>query len=189
MNHFKPFQEALEKTFPSLTVFSDLNWDEVAREYIAAHDERPNDIEEFTFNFPQFLQDKASDGDCPTYLFELAYFELLQSQILGIEIELPEEKGLYLNPTLSFLNLEFDVGLMMDEAAKGSVQVLQRPHVLCLYSQPARGLHHIEVTTPILETLQLLEEHPLEDRSEFPSELQPTLEKLIELGVILEITN
>jgi hypothetical protein len=189
MNHFKVFQDALEKTFPSLTVFSDLNWDDVAREYIAAHDERPTDLDDFTFNFPQFLQDKASDGDCPTYLFELAYFELLQSQILENELILPEEKGLHLNPSLSFLNLEFDVGMMMDEATKGSVQILQRPHVLCLYSHPTRGLHNIEVTTPILETLQLLEEDSLENREAVPKHLQETLQKLIDLGVIVEITN
>ena len=102
------------------------------KEYIATHEERPRDLVEFVFHFPQFLQDKASEGDCPGYLFELAYFELLQDQIISYEWEAPKLKGINLNPSLSFLNLEFDVGLMMDEAAKGSVQVVQRPHVLCL---------------------------------------------------------
>lgn len=187
MNHFKIFQDALEKTFTSLTVFSDLNWDEIAREYIAAHDEHPDNVDDFTFNFPQFLQDKASDGDCPSYLFELAYFELLQTQILATDLVLPTTEGLHLNPSLSFLNLEFDVGLMMDEATKGSVQILQRPHVLCLYRHPVRGLHHIEITTPILEMLQHLEQGSLNRRSEIPEKDQPTLTKLLDLGVIIEV--
>lgn len=188
MDQFKIFQDALEKMFPSLTVFSDLNWDEISREYLASHEERPQDIEEFTFNFPQFLQEKASVGDCPSYLFELAYFELLQSQVLECDILLPTAPGLHLNPTLSFLNLEFDINMMMDEAAKGSVQVFQRPHVLCIYRHPQLGLHHIEITTSILEILQLLEFGPVKSSAFRSSENKELLDKLIKLGVVIEVS-
>ena len=133
--------------------------------------------------------DKNKTDNIAREIMNIGDFELLQSQILENELILPEEKGLHLNPSLSFLNLEFDVGMMMDEATKGSVQILQRPHVLCLYSHPTRGLHNIEVTTPILETLQLLEEDSLENREAVPKHLQETLQKLIDLGVIVEITN
>jgi hypothetical protein len=184
---FKNFQAALEKMYPSLTVFSDLNWDEVSQEYIASHDERPTDVDEFVYNFPQYLQDKAVLGDSPPYLFELAFFELLQEQILETSLTLPTSTGLYLNPTLSFLNLEYDVVLMVDEATKGNVQIIERPHVLCIYRHPARGLHHVEITTPILEILKELEDGPLKGRSDLPTAQQHTLKDLIELGLVLEI--
>lgn len=184
---FKAFQEALEKMYPSLTVFSDLNWDEVTQEYIASHDERPQEIDDFVFNFPQYLQDKTMAGDSPAYLFELAYFELLQSQMIGTKIDLPQTSGIYLNPSLSFLNLEYDVCLMMDEATKGNVQLIERPHVLCIYHHPLRGLHHIEITTVILEILKELEDGPLKTRSDLPTNQQKSLHELIGLGLILEV--
>lgn len=184
---FKAFQEALETMYPSLTVFSDLNWEDVTQEYIASHDERPQDIEEFVFNFPQYLQDKTAAGDSPAYLFELAYFELLQSQMIGNTIIFPNTIGIYLNPSLSFLNLEYDISMMIDEATKGSVQLIERPHVLCIYHHPLRGLHHIEITTTTLEILKELEDGPLKNRSDLPTNQQKTLHELIGLGLILEI--
>lgn len=187
MNSFKIFQQALEKMYPSLTVFSDLNWDEVSQEYIASHDERPKDVEEFVYNFPQYLQDKATLGDSPAYLFELAFFELLQNQILESTLAVPHASGIYLNPTLSFLNLEYDVALMVDEATKGTVQIIERPHVLCIYRHPLRGLHHVDITTPILEILKEIEDGPLKGRSSLPANDQQLLKELIELGLVLEV--
>jgi hypothetical protein len=187
MNQFKNFQIALENMYPSLTVFSDLNWNQVAQEYIASHDQRPEDVEEFIFNFPEYLQDKAAEGDSPPFLFELAFFELMKSQMIEAMIETPQVAGLYLNPTLSFLNLEYDVVLMIDEATKGNVQVIERPHVLCIYRHPQRGLHHLEITTPILEVLKELEDGPLTSRNKLPLPQQQTLNELIELGLVLEI--
>ncbi|MBA2406239.1 MAG: hypothetical protein H0V66_15795 [Bdellovibrionales bacterium] len=188
MNQFKIFQEALEKMYPSLTVFSDLDWDEVSQEYIASHDERPKDVEQFVFNFPQYLQDKAVQGDSPAYLFELAFFELLQNQVLETDVTPPKRPGIYLNPTLSFLNLEYDVSMMIDEATKGNVQIIERPHVLCIYRHPQRGLHHVDITTPKLEVLQELEAGPLKGRSNLPSVQQGTLHDLIELGMVMEVS-
>jgi hypothetical protein len=186
MNQFKAYQDALEELYPSLTVFSDIKWDEVSQEYLASHDERPTDIEEFVFNFPAFLQEKAIEGDAPPYLFELAFFELLQNQMTDVEIEAPDSTGIYLNPTLSFLNLEFDVAAMFDEAAKGNVQILARPHVLCIYHHPEKGLHHVDITTPMLEVLQKFEDAPLNAREVLSPEQQKTLNHLIDLGLILE---
>lgn len=184
---FKAFQEALETMYPSLTVFSDLNWEDVTQEYIASHDERPQDVDDFVFNFPQYLQDKTAAGDSPAYLFELAYFELLQSQMIATKVTLPSSSGIYLNPSLSFLNLEYDVSLMIDEATKGNVQLIERPHVLCIYHHPLRGLHHVEITTTTLEILKELEDGPLKTRSDLPTPQQKPLHGLIELGLILEI--
>lgn len=189
MNHFKIFQASLEKTYPSLTVFSDMNWDDVAKEYIASHDEHPDNVDDFTFNFPQFLQEKAIDGDCPSYLFELAFFELIRSQIMAVELELPASGGLHLNPSLSFLNLEFDVGQMLDDAAKGSVHILERSHVLCLYRHPSQGLSKLEITSAMLEILQGLEDGSLSKREDVSAKSRATLAQLIDLGVIIDVRN
>lgn len=186
MDYLRQFQQALEKMYPSLTVFSDLDWEAITGEYLASHDERPQDLEEFIFNFPQYLQMKANEGDCPPYLHELAFYELIQDQIIQIELEAPDEKGLYLNPTLSFLNLQFDVEVMMDEATKGTVQIIERPHILCLYRHPEKGLHHIEIDTEKLEVLQLLENSPAVTRNVIPEHFQETLRGLINLGMIIE---
>ena len=188
MNQFKILQDALEKMFPSLSVFSDLNWDDVAREYIASHESMPTNVEDFVFDFPGYLQSKAQDGDSPTFLFELAFFELIQSQLLLIDLDTPTTPGIYLNSTLSFLNLEFDVNLMIDEATKGNTQLIQRPHILCLFKHPDLGLHHVDISTAYLNVLQELEDGPLKTRSDLPQAHQKTLSELIKLGLILEVT-
>jgi hypothetical protein len=180
MDQFKIYQQALETMYPSLTVFSDMNWGEVSREYLVSHEVRPTDLDEFLFNFPQYLQDKANAGDCPGYLFELAFYELLQNQTMLNDLDLPKTKGLHLNSSLSFLNLEYDIHLMMDEATKGNVQLIARPHILCIYRHPQKGLHHIDITTPILEVLQQLE-------NGIAPTNQKTLVELIKLGLVVDI--
>lgn len=184
MEGFTNFQMALQKTFSSLTVFSDLKWDSIFKEYLASHDERPQDVEEFTFNFPFYLQSKAQDGDCPSYLFELAYFELAQAQIVGSGFDFPKTKGLHLNPSATFLNLEFDVGKMMNEAVKGSVQVIARHHVLCLFKDPQSGLDHVEIDAASLAILQQLENGPL-TRAQITD--TATLLPLVKMGLVVEI--
>lgn len=174
--------------FPSLTVFSDLNWNDVAREYIASHESMPSNVEDFVFDFPDYLQKKAHDGDSPIFLFELAFFELLQNQLLLIDLDVPGTPGIYLNSTLSFLNLEYDVNLMIDEATKGNTQLILRPHILCLYKHPDLGLHHVDITTTYLSVLQKLEDGPLKARTDLPQAHQKTLSDLINLGLILEVT-
>lgn len=180
MDQFKIYQQALETMYPSLTVFSDMNWSEVSQEYLVSHDERPTDLDDFLFNFPAYLQDKAADGDCPVYLFELAFYELLQNQTLLTDLEIPSEKGFHLNPSLSFLNLEFDINVMLDEATKGNVQLIRRPHILCIYRDPVKGLNHLDITTPMLEVLQQLENGETVVK-------QTMLKELIDLGVVLEV--
>lgn len=180
MDQFKIYQQALETMYPSLTVFSDMDWNEVSREYLVSHDERPTDLDEFLFNFPQYLQDKAASGDCPSYLFELAFYELLQNQTLLTDLEIPTEKGYHLNPSLSFLNLEYDINVMLDEATKGNVQLISRPHILCIYRDPVKGLNHVDITTPMLEVLQELESGKAPLR-------QNMLNELIKLGLVLDV--
>lgn len=157
MNAINIFQNALEETFPSLTVFSDVDWQEITNEFIASHEENPKSIQEFTANFPSFLQQKAEMGDCPDYLFELAFFELAQEQILSSEINLPTTPGIYLNPTATFLNLEYDVNMMLEEATKGSIKIFERPHILTLYRHPDFGLMQKELSTEEIKILSQVE--------------------------------
>ena len=51
---------SLEQMFPSLTLFSDLDWEAVTQEYESQY---------IDLSFPESLQQKALDGDCPPYLF------------------------------------------------------------------------------------------------------------------------
>ena len=60
--------------------------------------------------------------------------------MIEANVPLPMVKGIHLNPTLSFLNLEYDVSVMVDEATKGNVQIIERPHVLCIYRHPQPAL-------------------------------------------------
>lgn len=187
MDLFKSFQDALEEMYPSLNVFSDINWNEISQEYIASHESPPQDIEDFVFGFPQFLQEKASQDECPVYLYELAYFELIENQLISSKIILPKSPGIHLNPSLSFLSLEFDIGLMRDEATKGNVLVIQRPHIICLYRQKTKGVHQIEISPSFLDVLQKLEETTSLIKTEWPLHEQQTLNQLIELGLVIEI--
>lgn len=187
MNPFQKFQDALVAMYPGLSVFSDISWDKITKEYLAGHDERPHDVEEFVFGFPQFLQDKASREECPSHLFELAYFELIENELLNSDLVLPVEVGIHLNPSLSFLNLEFDICLMIDEATKGNIQIIPRPHILCLYRHPERGLLHIEINQEFLDVLQGLENGSFPSRQSAPEHQHKALNQLLEVGAVLEI--
>lgn len=168
MNALQIFQDALEETFPSLTIFSDVNWQEITQEFIASHEENPKSLEEFTSNFPLFLQQKAEMGDCPDYLFELAYYELAQEQILSSDVNFPSMPGIFLNPTATFLNLAYDVNLMLEEATKGSVNIFERPHIISLYKHPELGLMQKELSPSEINILSMVEagEKPSPDKVE-----------------------
>lgn len=146
----------LAQMFPSLTLFSDLDWEAVTREYEAEYIE---------LSFPEYLQQKAIDGDCPPYLFELAFFELALFDARTSSEPFPFRPGIYLNPTALFLKLHFDVKRMIEEAAEGRIEVYERPHVLCLFRDTKDKIHMIEVTDEDLDLLQNLEDGPRSDHN------------------------
>ena len=187
MNAFQDFQDALEETFPSLSFFSDLDWDTITQEYIGTHESAPQDIEEFVFGFPLFLQDKAAREECPPYLFELAYFELMESELLNSELDVPVSSGYHLNPTLRFLSFEFDISQMMEEAIEGNHQIISRPHVLCLYHHPENGPQQTDMKPEHLETLQRLEDGPIGLSIDLTQSEKEVFNELIDLGLILKI--
>ncbi len=79
MNIFEQHFKAIEDTYSSLEIFSDISWEVICNEYLASHESPPKDVDDFVAGFPQFLEDKAAEGECPTYLFEIAYVELMAS--------------------------------------------------------------------------------------------------------------
>ena len=169
----------LAQMFPSLTLFSDLNWEAVTREY---------ETEYVDISFPEYLQQKSVDGDCPPYLFELAYFELALFDARTSDEPFPHVPGVYLNPTALFLSLEFDVKKMIDEASMGRIQILERPHVLCLF-RDRQGVRTIEVSDEDLTLLQKLEEGPLPGPGEFNADEQPVFARLKQQGLILDLAS
>lgn len=166
---------SLEKMFPSLTLFSDLNWDAVTEEY---------ERDYIDISFPEYLQQKSLDGDCPPYLFELAYYELALYDAKTSPEAFPHRPGVYLNPTALFLSLEFDIKKMLEEALKGNIEIIERPHVLSLFKDTHDRIHIMEVDEDALEMLQNLEDGPQIDRG-FVKDLEQYM-SLTKKGLILD---
>lgn len=147
---------ALQRMFPSLTTFSDLNWEAVTAEY---------ESEYIDLSFPEYLQQKAADGDCPPYLFEIAYYEMALFEAKTSEEKFPYQDGVYLNPTALFLSLEFDVVKMIEEAKAGNIGVIEKEHCLCIFKNRQSEVKAVNLSEEELKVLQLLEDGPLKDKS------------------------
>ena len=169
---------ALEQMFPSLTLFSDLNWEEVTQEYESQY---------IDISFPEYLQQKALDGDCPPYLFELAYYELALFDAKTSVEPFPYTAGIYLNPTALFLKLEFDVKRMIDEAKSGSIEIYEKDHVLCIFRDMNDKIHELEMTDQDLDLLQHLEDGPQHDKSFVSDKNKSHFETFVDSGLILNL--
>lgn len=169
---------SFEKMFPSLALFSDINWDAVTQEY---------ESEYIDLSFPEYLQEKALDGDCPMYLFELAYYELALFDANTSNEKFPHTSGVYLNPTALFLSLEFDVKKMIDDAGRGLIEVHERPHVLSIYRDTHDLVKIQEVSEEELVFLQKLEDGPQKDSSFVEKGERAIFQNFEKSGLILEI--
>lgn len=169
---------ALQQMFPSLTLFSDLDWEAVTKEY---------ETEYMDLSFPEYLQQKALDGDCPPYLFELAFYELALFDAKTSAEPFPHLPGIYLNPTALFLSLEFDVKQMLKDAQNGQIDVIERPHVLCLYRDPQDQLKTLEMSEEDLELLEHLEDGPQDSRDFVSDKSKTHYRTFIENGLVLDL--
>lgn len=167
---------ALEQMFPSLTLFSDLNWDLVTKEY---------ETDYIDISFPEYLQQKSLDGDCPPYLFELAFYELALFDVKTSAEPFPHQPGVYLNPTALFLSLEFDVKKMIEDAKAGKIDVIERPHVLCLFRDTHDKIHIQELSEADLDLLQVLEDGPQPTASFVEDKHQDHYKAFCRSGLIL----
>lgn len=170
----------LEQMFPSLTLFSDLNWDKVTSEYLSDY----GDI-----SFPEYLQQKHIEGDCPAYIFELAYFEQALLELKELKLDEPKQKGIFLNPSSLFLSLEFDIKKMLEDAHQGEVNIIEKQHVVCLFKNKNGQIISIETSDEELFLLQKLEEGPREDSSFVSENQQQLYEKFLRNGLIWDLSS
>jgi hypothetical protein len=168
---------SLQKMFPSLTAFSDLDWDLITKEYQATKIE---------ISFPEYLQQKAEEGDCPPFLFEIAFYEMATFNAMTSEEPFPFSLGIYLNPTAIFLSFEYDVPRMLKEASKGNIEIYEKPHVLCLYRNSTDEVISIELDETDLILLQHLENGPRQNKSFVSDSLLKDYDVLVSKGLILE---
>lgn len=166
----------LPSIFPSLTLFSDLNWETVTSEYEGHY---------IHMSFPEYLQVKAEEGDCPPYLFEIAFYEQALFEASNADNAFPHQPGVYLNPTALFLSLEFDVVSMIADARAGNPTVIEKEHILAAYRDEDNNVHTLPLTQQELELLQKLEDGPLPDHQN----LSPLIFKdLVRRRLILDLT-
>ena len=114
----------LKDTFPHLSLFSDIDWNAVAKEY-----EQTSTY----VTFPEYLELKSEEGDCPHHLFELAYFDAAINGLQEGEFFFPDAPGLHLNPSAHFLSFEHDILKMVSDAHEGKISVIERQNVLCIF--------------------------------------------------------
>ncbi len=148
-----------------------MDWNAVAREY---------EQTSAYVTFPEYLELKAEEGDCPHHLFELAYFDAALSGLQDGEFLFPEAPGLHLNPTARFLSLDHDILRMVADAQDGKIEVIERQNVLCIYADSEGEIRFHELNSDELELLQLMEEGTLNKNHK-------SLPLLAELEVILAI--
>ncbi|HXH31011.1 MAG TPA: hypothetical protein VNJ01_09385 [Bacteriovoracaceae bacterium] len=169
---------ALEKMFPSLALFSDLNWSSVTEEYESSY---------IDYTFPEYLQIKALDDDCPPYLFELAFYEQALNDAKTSVVPFPHQPGVYLNPTALFLSLEFDVVQMLHDATVGKIEVHEREHVLCVFRDTADNVHPIQLSEDCLQLLGNLEDGPQNDYDFIKPTDSENFQTLVSKGLVLDL--
>lgn len=165
----------LQEQYSSLSSFSDINWESVSSEYEKVQQH---------CSFPEYLQIKSEDGDAPPFLHEIAYYQMALSEALVMEW--PEQQGISLNPTAIFLNFQFDVEKMLNLAEDGQIEVLERPHVLCIYRDDSDDVCSLELGPEELGLLQALEEGPRPDNSFVNDSERELYEYLVKVGLIHE---
>lgn len=161
----------LKNSFPSLSYFSDIDWDKVGAEY---------KISSQIMTFPEYLEMKAEEGDCPPHLFELAYFEEALMTLQSSEFLFPEDPGIFLNPAACFLTLDFDVVEMMARAQDGKIEIIERPHVLSIFVDPDGEIQFMDLSNEEIDILS-----SLENGDRISEEKAPLIEKLYHAGLVL----
>lgn len=142
---------SLEAKFPHLKLFCHMNWEEVTREYESHY---------IDISFPEYLQQKAIEGDCPDYLFELAFYELALAEVKNHKINYPYLPGIYLNPSVLFLSLEYDIPSMLKLLEEDGPALIERSIYLGIYQDTQGSARVHELSHDELQILQILEDGP-----------------------------
>lgn len=138
----------LREAYPNLALFAQMDWDAVAAEY----EKTSNYI-----SFPEYLELKYEEGDCPGYLFELAYFDSALTNIMSEEFIFPDEGGVHLNPSVHFLSFDHDILAMVKNAVDGKMGVVERTNVLGVYLHEDGEIGFYEINEEELLQLQAIE--------------------------------
>lgn len=168
---------SLEAQFPRLKLFCQMNWEEVTKEYETHY---------LDVSFPEYLQQKAQEGDCPDYLYELAYFEMALSQVKSHHLTYPYLPGVYLNPSALFLSLEYDIPAMLSTLDSGP-ELIEKDLYLCLYQDTQGQACVHEVTHKDLQILQILENGPALSYQVFEGYNLERLEQLSAQDIVLDL--
>ncbi|MFL5785809.1 MAG: hypothetical protein ACJ76H_14420 [Bacteriovoracaceae bacterium] len=162
----------LRDSFPSLSLFSDIDWNAVSKEFGPASK---------VITFPEYLELKVEEGDCPRHVLELAYFDSALMALQEGEFVFPDSPGFHLNPSACYLSFDFDILKMVTDAQDGTIAIIERPNVLCVYLDENGNISFHELSETELEVLQTLEEnnHP---------EKTNALTSLTEVGLVLHIS-
>ncbi len=161
----------LKDAFPSLSLFSDMDWSAVSQEY------EPSSK---FITFPEYLALKAEEGDCPQHIFELAYFDAALTGLQEGEFIFPDSPGIFLNPSACFLSLDHDILKMVTDAHDGKINIIERQNVLTIFVNMDGEIQFHELSRAELELLQQLEDGNLEKG-------HPLLPSLTEKGLIISV--
>ncbi len=167
----------LARQFQSLNLFSDLEWDKVIAEY---------EGEFVHLTFPEYLQEKANAGDCPPYLFEIAFFEQALMEARNSDVKFPHQPGTYLNPSTLFLSLEYDIPRMLTEAKQGNPEVIEASQILAVYRDETNQVHTLPLSREELRILEKMEDGPLSS-SEIEDQFKIILHDLTRKKLILSL--
>lgn len=159
----------LKDSFPSLSMFSDMDWSAVMKEY------EPSSK---FITFPEYLALKAEEGDCPHHIFELAYFDAALMGLQDGEFVFPETPGIYLNPSAAFLSLDHDILKMVSDAHEGKINIIERQNVLCVFANIDGEVVFHELTRTDLEILQELENGRV-------GKDNPAITPLLDIGLVI----
>jgi hypothetical protein len=162
----------LQRQYPYLDLFGEMPWHEVTEEYQSMAIE---------MSFPEYLQHKSIEGECPAYFFELAFYQLALEQVRNADPSWPLKKGLWLNPTAHFLSLEFDIPEMISNAKNGRIEVIHNPKTMGICLDQNNQVRQV-ILTP--DELRILAQ--IENEIQIDIHHSPELEKLIQSGIIIQ---
>ena len=161
----------LKDSFPNLSLFSDMDWNAVLKEY--------EPTSKFV-SFPEYLELKAEEGDCPQHLYELAYFDSALTRIQEEDFFFPDSPGVHLNPSACFLSFDHDILKMVIDAHDGNISVIERQNVLTIFVDHDGEIKFHELSLTELDLLQELEKGSLRNE-------HPAIAPLTDIGLLLHL--
>ena len=172
------YMNQLKELYPHLSLFSDLDWDAVSSEYDESYSE---------LTFPEYIEQKALEGDAPLYLYELAYFDYVCGILQNFELSSEDVKGVQLNSSAHFLNFEFDIYQMIELTKKQKIEILERSNILCLFKNLKNEIQACELRQEDLQFLEKLENGPIEKSLIQNNEELKILKALLEKNIVIEV--